>query len=388
MTRNILHVPVEWKAGSGPGELEGYASVFGNVDEVGDVVMPGAFRKTIADWQRAAQPMPLIADHQMSTDGVIGSISSLTEDRHGLRFKSRFSRSEKAQRIRQDVIDGHYRGTSFTYEVIKSSPGRGSVAGKAVARFLDELRLFEITLSPFPINQLAGVTSAKASTVAWSSFTASDYTPEQWRKACLIDTGRGDELSKERYKLPVREPGGALNVNGVHAAASALAGGRGGVDVPADQRKAAARKLVRLYGEIDEDPPDSMRTMAGMGSASMTGWLDSMGHAVAITDPFARKAALDELVRGYPTDLAADPGVAPATATGAATTDEPSAGGTSLPDAAYAESFLHGPSDGAPTAEPPDALPGPIAALELERFNTQVAEIEAEINQALGKDQS
>jgi HK97 family phage prohead protease len=287
MTRNILHVPVEWKAGSGSGELEGYASVFGNVDEVGDVVMPGAFKRTIGIWQKSSQPMPLIADHQMSTDGVIGSITSLNEDRHGLRFKSRFSRSEKAQRIRQDVLDGHYRGTSFTYEVMKSSPGRGSIAGKAVARFLDELRLFEITLSPFPVNQLAGVTAAKAST--------------------------------------------------------------------------------------DEDPPD----------ISLAGWLDSMGHAIAISDALARKAALDQLVRGYPTDLASGPGDAPATATDPATTDETSTGGTSLPDDAYALSILTGPPDGAPTGDPPNALPGPLVELEQQRSIAEIDALEADIRAAL-----
>jgi hypothetical protein len=279
-TRNTLQVAVEWKAGSGPGEAEGYASVFNNVDEVGDVVMPGAFRKTIADWQRATQPMPLIADHQMSTDGVIGSVTSLAEDRHGLRFKARFSRSEKAQRVRQDVLDQHYRGTSFTYEVIKSSPGRGSVAGKAVARFLDELRLFEITLSPFPVNALAGLTGAKADTAL-----------PNWER-----------------------------------------------------------------------------------------WLDSMGHAIAITDPSARKAALDQLVSGYPypTDLAADPGDAPATATDAATDS-----GTPESDDAYALSILTGPPDGAPTGEPHDALPGPLVELEHQRSVTEISALEADIRAAL-----
>src|SRR5260221_271047 len=57
-------VPVEWKAVSagGPGELEGYASVFGNVDQDGDVVLPGAFKKTLSDWSKSRQPLPLIAD--------------------------------------------------------------------------------------------------------------------------------------------------------------------------------------------------------------------------------------------------------------------------------------------------------------------------------------
>src|SRR5215468_7890967 len=47
-----LTVPVEWKTTAGTaGELEGYASVFGNVDLGGDVVVPGAFKKTLNDWR-------------------------------------------------------------------------------------------------------------------------------------------------------------------------------------------------------------------------------------------------------------------------------------------------------------------------------------------------
>ena len=79
-------VPVEWKSASGgPGELEGYVSVFGNVDQGGDVVLPGAFANTLRYWSKQAQPMPLIADHELSTDGVIGSVHSAREDTTGLR---------------------------------------------------------------------------------------------------------------------------------------------------------------------------------------------------------------------------------------------------------------------------------------------------------------
>jgi HK97 family phage prohead protease len=273
--RNTLHATVEWKAGSGPGEVEGYASVFGNVDDVGDVVMPGAFKKTISDWRRAAQPMPLTADHDLTTDGLIGSITDLAEDRHGLKFKARFSRSEKAQRIRQDILDGHLRGTSFIYEAINPRPGKFN--GKAV-RFLDELRLFEITVAVGPtiVNQLAGVTSAKSAS----------------------DDG---------------------------------------------------------------------------------GWLESMRHAVAITDNLARKAAIDVLVRGYTTDPAADPGDAPATATDAVA----ETGDTSTSDDAYALSVLTGPSDGTPTGEPPGALPGPLVELEHQRSVAQIDALEADIRAAL-----
>jgi hypothetical protein len=98
----------------------------------------------------------------------------------------------------------------------------------------------------------------------WGSFSASDYTPQQWRSACLLDTGQGDQDSKARFKLPVKEPGGALNRNGCHAAASVLGGGRGGVSASPDAKKAAARKLAGLYrSQLKEEPPPSLARAAG-----------------------------------------------------------------------------------------------------------------------------
>lgn len=147
----------EWKAADA-GQLDGYMSVFGNIDHGGDVVRPGAFRKTFGDWSRAKSPMPLIADHQLSTDGVIGSVVRMAEDAHGARVKARFSSIAKAQDIRTRMMEGHLSGMSFTYEPVKFSLGRQE--GRDV-RFLDEVKVFEATVTPFPMNELA-LASAKA----------------------------------------------------------------------------------------------------------------------------------------------------------------------------------------------------------------------------------
>ena len=100
----------------------------------------------------------------------------------------------------------------------------------------------------------------------WGSISEADYpTPESFCAACLIDLNEGDgPKTKEKCKLPIREPGGAVNRNGVHAAAAALAGARGGVSAPASEKAKAARALMRHYGAMDEDAPDSLRRMAGM----------------------------------------------------------------------------------------------------------------------------
>jgi hypothetical protein len=99
------------------------------------------------------------------------------------------------------------------------------------------------------------------SEVPWSIFTQSDFTLEQWRAACLLDTGTGASDSKGRYKLPVREPSGALNRNGVRAMAYKI---HTLEDISDEQRSAAARKLLGLYRDIKEDAPEYLSEIANM----------------------------------------------------------------------------------------------------------------------------
>lgn len=101
---------------------------------------------------------------------------------------------------------------------------------------------------------------------AWN-FPQSAYSPEQWRHACLIDTGKGDPDDKSRYKEPVRDPDGTLNRNGVHAAAGRLDQVDGISD---EQRTLAAKKLVALYrDQLNEDPPAHLLELAHERAAEM-----------------------------------------------------------------------------------------------------------------------
>jgi hypothetical protein len=98
----------------------------------------------------------------------------------------------------------------------------------------------------------------------WSDFHETDYSADQWCHAALIDENpTGEPKKKNLCKLPVNEPNGDLNRNGVHAAAAALAGARGGVQASPALKKAAARKLVAIYRSLHEPPPDSITRLAG-----------------------------------------------------------------------------------------------------------------------------
>lgn len=99
---------------------------------------------------------------------------------------------------------------------------------------------------------------------AWSNFSAADYADAAaYLKACLIDQSEpGEPDTKGAGKLPVYEPDGALNRAACHAAAAVLAGARGGVEATGPEKQAAARKLIRLYGQLKEEPPDSLVRLA------------------------------------------------------------------------------------------------------------------------------
>ncbi len=98
----------------------------------------------------------------------------------------------------------------------------------------------------------------------WGSISESDYPDAgAFCAACLIDLNEpGQEKIKSKCKLPVRQPDGQYNRNAIHAAAAVLAGARGGVDAPPEAKRKAARKLVRLYAEMDEEPPEAVRRLA------------------------------------------------------------------------------------------------------------------------------
>jgi hypothetical protein len=153
---------VSWKA-TDSGEISGYLSVFNHVDQEDDVVMPGAFADVIDEWRRSGEPMPLLADHDRSTGGVIGRVVELVEDRIGVKFRARFASTPKAQDVRTKVLEGHVKGVSYGY-VAGRRPGWHQ--GRAV-KFIDRIeKLFEVTISPWPVNRLAAITSAKAG-AAW-----------------------------------------------------------------------------------------------------------------------------------------------------------------------------------------------------------------------------
>lgn len=86
-------------------------------------------------------------------------------------------------------------------------------------------------------------------------------------KCCLIDLNKkGKTKAKILCHLPVRaKPSGPVYKQALRAAAAALMGARRPmVGVSASEKKAAARKLVRLMRQAKMEPGVSILHLAGM----------------------------------------------------------------------------------------------------------------------------
>ena len=383
-------VPVQWEvAKSGDsGTLTGWASVYNVIDQQDDVVVPGAFRKTLNEWNQSKRVIPLTKDHQNTAEGVIGSLAKVEDSAYGLKTTFSFSSDPAAQAIREKARGGHLNGLSIWGAIHQKAIDM--VAGKSV-RLLKEVGLSFVGLTPMPANEDALVlkaTSKAVSDTPWEQFTAADYTPEQWARACLIDTGEGNATAKSRYKLPVKEPDGTVNRAGAHAAAGALAGARGGVDATPEQKAAAAKKLVTIYkSDLSEDPPGGLLKAAGMAAASLVlpdGWLSDMRSALGISVPEARDAAVGLLVKsqyGTVLDPPADPGDDGDIDDGSGDDDDDTAAAKYALDIIGESEPGESPLDGEPGADPLDGL---FASLDAEKTKSELEALEADLKKASG----
>lgn len=66
-------LPVEFKADGEEGTFTALVSVFNNVDSVGDRMKPGAFKRTLEEWRKSGDPIPVVFNHDWGTpDAHIG----------------------------------------------------------------------------------------------------------------------------------------------------------------------------------------------------------------------------------------------------------------------------------------------------------------------------
>jgi hypothetical protein len=133
------------------GSFDGYLAVYNNTDLGGDVILPGAFAKTI---QSNNGTFPLLWQHDSREP--VGTIKA-TDDAYGLRVAGQLLMGlPLAQKAYALMKSGIIKGLSIGYDTIRSTDNPDGT------RALQELRLWEGSIVTFPMNPLAAVSSVKS----------------------------------------------------------------------------------------------------------------------------------------------------------------------------------------------------------------------------------
>ncbi|WP_020476261.1 HK97 family phage prohead protease [Zavarzinella formosa] len=130
--------------------IEGYGSTFGNEDSYGDVVMPGAFTKSLL----ARKPAML---WQHNSDQPIGVWDQVMETPQGLLLKGRVFATQCGNDAYTLAKGGAITGLSIGFSTKKSE-----MDTQQNIRRLQEVDLYEVSLVTFPANTKATVTGVKS----------------------------------------------------------------------------------------------------------------------------------------------------------------------------------------------------------------------------------
>lgn len=141
------------------GEFEGYASLFGLMDLGRDVVLPGAFRESLAA-RGGAAGIRLLWQHDPARP--IGAWAEVSEDRRGLYVRGQLDLAQpKAREAFSLMQRGALDGLSIGYrtQIERKDPATG-------LRALERIDLWEISLVTFPLLPQARVHAVRKTPAA------------------------------------------------------------------------------------------------------------------------------------------------------------------------------------------------------------------------------
>ena len=213
--------------------FEGMVAAF-SLDFGGDIIEPGAFKRTLRDWSRGkGRIVPLIDSHgRDSIRRVVGKMLEAEERDDGLWTKHDIIEGPDGDEIYRRVKGGYVDGMSIGYKAVQVRAPSEEEARRGIWRFLKEIKLTENSLVVEPMNPDARVDLG----------TVKEADRDDVRRA-LMEQFTADEIEalkagdgNIRALLEGLPPGEEL-ISSPEAAAKALA--------PDDPRRAAMEHRLR-----------------------------------------------------------------------------------------------------------------------------------------------
>jgi uncharacterized protein len=145
-----LDRPFEVKSVKDDGTFIGYGSVFGELDSYRDIVMPGAFAKSLqTDFVAKGRKVPMLWQHDAYNP--IGVYTEIYEDSKGLYVEGKCNmRVQKGVECHALMEQGALTGLSIGYNTVLSEWDE-----KALTRKLLQVNLWEVSPVTFPAGDSA-----------------------------------------------------------------------------------------------------------------------------------------------------------------------------------------------------------------------------------------
>ncbi|WP_176491636.1 HK97 family phage prohead protease [Curtobacterium sp. 'Ferrero'] len=110
--------------GLSAGQFTALVAVFGNVDHGGDVIVPGAFKDSLAQWEESGAPIPVIWSHQWADPMAhIGHVLAAEETADGLLITAQLDLDNPTGAQVFKLLDQkRVKEFSFGYDVREAGP--------------------------------------------------------------------------------------------------------------------------------------------------------------------------------------------------------------------------------------------------------------------------
>lgn len=169
VAREVKLLPLDIKSVGLDGLFEGYASLFHKEDLGHDIVMPGAFRDSIAE--RGNGGVKMLFQHDPTQP--IGLWLKLQEDARGLYVRGRLlNEIARAREVMALMRSGAIDGLSIGFRMVKGARDRQGI------RRLEKIDLWEISVVTFPMQPEARVSGMKSGPAPAGQLTTRDF--ERW----------------------------------------------------------------------------------------------------------------------------------------------------------------------------------------------------------------
>lgn len=169
--------------------VKGYGSIFNNVDSDGDVILKGAYTKTIAE---NGKRVKYIYQHDMYSP--LGTMKSLYEDEKGLMFEALIPKT----RLGKDVMQ-LMKGGVITENSVGFMPILRDTLSNGITQ-IKEVKLFEISAVTLAANDQATILDVKGNFDIEKASKKYDNIAKLIRKSDISDE-LGYALEGELYKL-------------------------------------------------------------------------------------------------------------------------------------------------------------------------------------------